>query len=43
LTTSGGYEKGDCDGFVALGGLFVGDVIGFINGLQMAQKEAGKL
>jgi hypothetical protein len=32
LTADGGYEKGDCDGFDALRGLFVGDVIGLING-----------
>jgi hypothetical protein len=32
LNTSGGYEKGDRDGFDTLHGLFVGDVIGLING-----------
>jgi len=30
LTTAGGYEKGDREGFDTERGLFVGDVIAFI-------------
>jgi type I restriction enzyme R subunit len=39
LTTAGGYEKGDRDGFDTLRGLFVGDVIAFIRKTQPKEWE----
>ena len=39
LTTTGGYEKGDRDGFDTERGLFVGDVIAFIRKTQPREWE----
>jgi len=39
LTTAGGYEKGDRDGFDTERGLFVGDVLTFIRETQLKEWE----